>query len=72
MTISISKVKSPNKGKLNENSDYLVTLIKRLGGYLAEITTSCYWGGWVSIEDGTISKQTFRVVLYLSQKTLQV
>ena len=28
-----------------------------------EIVT-CHWGGWVSKEDVTISKQTFRVVLY--------
>ena len=36
-----------------------------------EIVT-CHWGGSVSKGNGTISKQTFRVVLYLSQKTLQV
>ena len=28
-----------------------------------EIVT-CHWGGWVSKEDVTIAKQTFRVVLY--------
>ena len=28
-----------------------------------EIVT-CHWGGWVSKEDVTISKLTFRVVLY--------
>ena len=51
--------------------NYLVTLIKRVGGYLAEITISealeivtCHWGRWVSEEDVTISKQTFRVELY--------
>jgi len=33
-----------------------------------EIVT-CHKGGWVSKEDVTISKQTFRVVLYPSQKT---
>ena len=27
------------KGSLKKNPDYLVTLIKRVGGYLAEITT---------------------------------
>ena len=48
-----------------------MTLIKRVGGYLAEITISeafeivtCHWGRWVSEEDVTISKQTFRVELY--------
>ena len=48
-----------------------MTLIKRMGGYVAEITTfealeivTCHWDGWVSKEDVTISKQTFRVVLY--------
>ena len=48
-----------------------MTLIKRVGGYLAEITVSeafeivtCHWGRWMSEEDVTISKQTFRVVLY--------
>ena len=25
---------------------------------------TCHWGGWVSKEDVTISKQTFRAVLY--------
>ena len=42
-----------------------MTLIKRVGGYLAEITISealeivtCQWGRWVSEEDVTISKQT--------------
>ena len=25
---------------------------------------TCNWGGWVSKEDVTISKQTFRAVLY--------
>ena len=30
---------------------------------------TCHKGGWVSKEDVTISKQTFRVVLYPSQKT---
>ena len=48
-----------------------MTLIKRVGGYLAESLllealeiVTCHWGGWVSIEDVTILKQTFRVVLY--------
>ena len=48
-----------------------MTLIKRVGGYLAEITISealeivtCHWGRWVSDEDVTISKRTFRVELY--------
>ena len=42
-----------------------------MGGYLAEITISealeivtSHWGRWVSEEDVTISKQTFRVELY--------
>ena len=30
---------------------------------------TCHWGGWVSKEDITISKQTFMVDLYPSQKT---
>ena len=54
-----------------KKTDYLMTLIKRVGGYLAEITISealeivtCHWGRWVSEEDVTISKQTFRVELY--------
>ena len=48
-----------------------MTLIKRVGRYLAEITISwsfeivtCYWGRWVFEEEVTISKQTFRFVLY--------
>ena len=28
------------KGRIKKNPDYLMTLIKRVGGYLAEITTS--------------------------------
>ena len=28
------------KGRLQKKTDYLMTLIKRVGGYLAEITTS--------------------------------
>ena len=54
-----------------KKTDYLVTLIKRVGRYLAEITISwsfeivtCYWGRWVFEEEVTISKQTFRFVLY--------
>ena len=54
-----------------KNPNYLVTLIKKVGGILQkslflealEIVT-CNWGKWVSKEDATISKQTFRVVLY--------
>ena len=52
-----------------------MTLIKMVGGYLAEITISealeivtCHWGRWVSEEDVTISKQTFRLVLYPLRK----
>ena len=48
-----------------------MTLIKREGRYHAEITISwsleivtSNWGRWVSEEDVTISKQTFRLVLY--------
>ena len=51
-----------------------MTSIKRVGGYLAEITISealeivtCQWGRWVSEEDVTISKQNFKVVLYPSE-----
>ena len=47
-----------------------MTLIKRVGGYLAEITISealeivtCQWGRWVSEEDVTISKETFMLNL---------
>ena len=54
-----------------KKTDYLMTLIKRVAGYLAEITISealeiatCHWGRWVSEEDVNISKQTFRVELY--------
>ena len=62
--------------KLLTLADYLVTLIKRVVGFLKkslllealEIVT-CHWGGWVSKEGVTISKQTFRVVPYPSQKT---
>ena len=42
-----------------------MTLIKKVDGYLAEITNSnMSLGRWVSEEDVTVSKQTFRVVLY--------
>ena len=61
-----------------KKTDSLVTLVKRVGGYCilqksllleALDIVTCLWGGWVSKEDVTISKQTFRVVLYPSQKT---
>ena len=43
--LKVALIHHPNtKNKLREglkiNPDYLVTLIKRVGGYLAEITTS--------------------------------
>ena len=48
-----------------------MTSIKKVGRYLTEITISLNvrnsdisLGRWVSEEDVTISKQTFRVVLY--------
>ena len=48
-----------------------MTLIKRVGRYLAEITISealeivtCHWGMCVSEEDVIISMQTIRVELY--------
>ena len=59
-----------SKGRVKRKTDYIVTSIKRLGRYLAEITIS--WslrnsdmslGMLVSEEDITISKQTFKVVL---------
>ena len=50
-----------SKGRVPKKTDYLVTLIKRVGRYLAEITISwsfeivtCYWGRWVFEEDVTI------------------
>ena len=48
-----------------------MTLIKRVGRYIAEITISWsllivtyYWGRWVFEEDVTISKQNLRIVPY--------
>ena len=58
-----------------KKTDYLVTSIKKVGRYLAEITISGSLGNsgislvrWVSEEDVTISKLTFRVVLYLFRR----
>ena len=60
---------------VKKNPDYLVTSIKRVGRYLAEITipwsprnSDMSLGRWVSEEDVTISKQTFRAVLYLLRR----
>ena len=48
-----------------KKTDYFMTLIKRKSLLLEalEIVTG-HWDGWVSKEDITIAKQTFRVVLY--------
>ena len=53
-----------------------MTLIKKVGGYLAEIPifealeiVTCHCDIWVSKDDVTISKQTFRLVFFPFQKT---
>ena len=59
--------------EVKKKTDYIMRLIKTVGGYPREITISwslleivaCHWGRWVSKEDITKSKQTFMVVLYL-------
>ena len=59
--------------EVKKKTDYIMRLIKTVGGYPWEITISwslleivaCHWGRWVSKEDITKSKQTFMVVLYL-------
>ena len=67
----LTKVDIHAKGRIKKNG--LFHDIDQKGGWgllqksllleALEIGT-CHWGGWVSKEDVTISKQTFRVVLY--------
>ena len=52
------KIKNGLFSDIDQKGGWVSLLLEAL-----EIVT-CHWGGWVSKEDVTISKQTFRVVLY--------